>query len=182
MFSRWVMPDSLWPYELQHHASPTFTIFWSLPKLMSIESVVPSNHLIFCHPLLLPSSIFPSIRVFSNEPILCIRWPKYWSFSISTSSSSEYSGLISLRLTDLIRLIKPVNLKNSKMQIINLATVGEDVEQPWLLPIYCRIRIVATLCKTLKWSEVKVTQLCPTHCDPMAIYSMGFSRPEYKSG
>ena len=65
---------------------------------MSIELVMPSNHLIFCHPLLLLPSIFPSIRVFSNELVLCIRWPKYWSFSFSISPSSEYSGLISFRM------------------------------------------------------------------------------------
>ena len=70
----------------------------SLLKLMSIESLKPSNHLILCHPLLLPPSIFPRIRVFSNESVLPIRWPKYWSFSFSISHSSEYSGLISLRM------------------------------------------------------------------------------------
>ena len=69
----------------------------NLPKLMSVELVLPSNHLIFCHPLLLLPSIFPSIRVFSNESALRIRWPKYWSFSFS-STSSEYSGLISFRI------------------------------------------------------------------------------------
>ena len=70
----------------------------SLLKLMSIESVMPSNHLILCRPLLLPPSIFPSIRVFSNKSVLCIRWPKYWSFSFSISPSNEYSGLISFRM------------------------------------------------------------------------------------
>ena len=65
---------------------------------MSIKSVMPSNHLIFCRPLLLPPSIFPSIKVFSNESVLCIRWPKYWSFSFSISPSNEYSGLISFRI------------------------------------------------------------------------------------
>ena len=70
----------------------------SLLKLMSIESVMPSNHLILCHPLLLPPSIFPSIRVFSSESVLCIRWPKYWSFSFSISPSNEYSGLVSFRM------------------------------------------------------------------------------------
>ena len=70
----------------------------SLPKLMSIESVMPSNHLILCHPLLLLPSIFPSIRVFSNESVLRIRWPKIWSFSLSISPSIEYSGLISIRM------------------------------------------------------------------------------------
>ena len=76
----------------------SFTISWSLLKLMFIESVMPSNHLILCHPLLLLSSIFPSIRVFSNEWTLHIKWPKYWSFSFSISPSSEYSGLISFRI------------------------------------------------------------------------------------
>ena len=75
-----------------------FTISWSLLKLMSIELVMPSNHLILCCPLLLPSSIFPSIRVFSNESVLCNRWPKYWSFSFSTSPSKEYSGVIFFRM------------------------------------------------------------------------------------
>ena len=70
----------------------------SLPKLMSIESVMPSNHLILCHPLLLLLSIFPSIRVFSNESALRIRWPKYWSFSFNISPSSEHLGLISFRM------------------------------------------------------------------------------------
>ena len=67
-------------------------------KLLSIELVMPSNHLILCHPLLLLPSVFPSIRVFSNESVLCITWPKYWSFHFSISSSSEYSGLISFRI------------------------------------------------------------------------------------
>ena len=70
----------------------------SLHKLMSIELVMPSNHLILCRPLLLPFSIFPSIRVFSNESVLCIRWPKYWSFNFNTSPSNEHSGLISFRM------------------------------------------------------------------------------------
>ena len=79
-------------------AALSFTVSRSLLKLMSIELVMPSNHLILCHPLLLLPSIFPSIRVFSNELALGIRWPKYWSFSFSISLSNEYSGLISLRI------------------------------------------------------------------------------------
>ena len=74
------------------------TNFWSLPKPMSIECVMPSNHLIFCHPLLLLPSIFPSIRVFSNESALHIRWPKNWSFSFNISPSNEHPGLISFRM------------------------------------------------------------------------------------
>ena len=84
------------PWAAAHRASLSITNSWSLLKLMSIESVMPSNHLILCLPLLLPSSIFPSIRVFTNEAVLHIRWPKYWSFSISPSN--EYSGLISFRM------------------------------------------------------------------------------------
>ena len=79
-------------------ASLSITSSWNLLKLMSIESVIPSNHLILCCPLLLPPSIFPSIRVFSNKSVLCIRWPKYWSFSFSISPSNEYSGLISFKI------------------------------------------------------------------------------------
>ena len=81
-----------------HQASLSFTISQSLLKLMSVESVMPSNDLILCHPLLLLPSIFPRIRVFSNESALCIRWAKYWSFSFSISFSNEYSGLISFRI------------------------------------------------------------------------------------
>ena len=84
-----------------HQASLAITNSWSLLKLMSIKSVMPSNYLILYCPLLLPPSIFPSIRVFSNESVLRIRWPKFWSFSFSISTSNEYSGLISLRLTGL---------------------------------------------------------------------------------
>ena len=79
-------------------ASLTITNSWSLFKLMSIESVIPSNHLILFRPLLLPPSIFPSIRVFSNESVFRIRWSKYWSFSFNISPSNEYSGLISFRM------------------------------------------------------------------------------------
>ena len=81
-----------------HQASLSSTNSWSLLKLMSIESVMPSNHLILCHPLLFPSSIFPSIRIFSNESVLWVQWPTFWSFNFSISSSNEYSGLISFRI------------------------------------------------------------------------------------
>ena len=79
-------------------ASQSIANSQSLFKLMSMESVIPSNHLILCRPLLLPPSIFPSIKVFSNESVLCIRWPKYWSFSFNISPSNEHSGLISFRM------------------------------------------------------------------------------------
>ena len=92
------MSDSATPWTAAHQASLFITNSQSLLKLMSIEFVMPSNHLILCHPLLLLPSVFPSIRVFFNELALHIRWPKYWSFSFSNSLSIEYSGLISFRI------------------------------------------------------------------------------------
>ena len=97
-FSCSVMSDSLRPHGLQHARPPVRHHSQSLLKLMSIGSVMPSNHLLLCRPLLLPPSIFPSIRVFSNESVLHIRWPKYWSFSLSISPSNGHSGLISFRM------------------------------------------------------------------------------------
>ena len=111
------------PWTAARQTSPSITNSRSLLKLMSIELVIPSNHLILCSPLLLPPSNFPSIRVFSNESVLLIRWPKYWSFSISPSN--EYSGLISFRIdwSDLLAvqgtlksLLQHHNLKTSILQ------------------------------------------------------------------
>ena len=92
------------PWNAARQASLSITNSRSLLRLMSIESVMPSNHLILCRPLLLLPSIFPSIRVFSNESVLHIRWPKYWSFSFSISPSNEYSGLVSFRIPGWIAL------------------------------------------------------------------------------
>ena len=86
------------PWTAAHQASLSFTNSQSLFKLMSIESVMPSNHLLLCRPLLLPPSIFPNIRVFPYESVLYIRWPKYWSFSFNICPSNEHSGLISFRI------------------------------------------------------------------------------------
>ena len=86
------------PWTAACQASVFITNSWSLLKLMSTELVMPSNHFILCHSLLFPPLIFPSIRVFSNESVLRIRWPKYWSFSFNISPSNEYSGLISFRM------------------------------------------------------------------------------------
>ena len=97
-FSRSVVSDSASPWTAAHQASLSITNSWSLLKLMCIEWVMPSNHLILCHPLLLLPSIFPSIRVSSNESVIHIRWPKYWSFNFSISPSSEYAELISFRM------------------------------------------------------------------------------------
>ena len=90
------------PWNAAYQAYLSITKFQSSLKLVSIESMMPSNHLILCHPFLLLPSIFPSIRVFSNELVLHIRWPKYWNFSFSISPSNEYSGLISFRMNQMI--------------------------------------------------------------------------------
>ena len=100
------------PWTTAYQASLSITTSQSLLKLKSIESVMPSNHLIFCHPLLLPPSVFPSIRVFSNESVLHVRWPKYWSFSFGISPSNEYSGLVSFRMDWLDLLVVQGTLKS----------------------------------------------------------------------
>ena len=100
------------PWTAAHEASLSITNSQSLPKLMSIESEMLSNHLILCHPLLLLPSIFPSIRVFSSESALHIRWPKYWSFSFNISPSSEHPGLISFRIDRLYLLAVQGTLKS----------------------------------------------------------------------
>ena len=106
---------TLQPHGLQHIRLPCLSLTSSLLKLMSIESVVPSNHLILCHPLLLLPSVFPSIRVFSKESALHIRWPKYWSFSFSISPFNEYSGLISFRI-DWLNLLAVQGTHKSLLQ------------------------------------------------------------------
>ena len=108
----------------------------SLLKLMSIESVMPSNHLIFRHPLLLLPSIFPSIRVFSNESVLPIRWPKYWRFSFSISPSNEYSGLISFRMDLLDLLAVQETLKSLLQHHSSKASVLSFLYSPTLTSIY----------------------------------------------
>ena len=131
----------------------------SLLKLMSFESVMPSNHLILCHPLHLPPSIFPSIMVFSNESVLHIRWPKCWSFSFSVSSSNEYSGLISFRMDWLDLLPVQVTLKSLLQHYSSKASIL------WCSAfiIYCRV------------GESEVAQLCPTLCDPVNCSPPGSS-------
>ena len=104
------------PWTAACQASLSFTISWSLLKLMSLESVMTFNHLILCHPLLLLPSIFPSIRIFYSEFTLCIRWPKYWSFSISPSS--EDSGLISFRINWFDLLAVQETLKTSPAPLL----------------------------------------------------------------
>ena len=111
------VPLFVTPWTAAHQASLSITNSWRLLKLMSIESVMPSSHLILCRPLLL-SSIFPSIRVFSNESVLLIRWPKYWSLSFSISPSNENSGLISFRI-DWFDLLAVQGLFKSLLQYYN---------------------------------------------------------------
>ena len=103
------------PWTAARQASLSFTISRSLIKLMSIKLVMPSNHFILCHPLLLLPSVFPSIRVFSKESVLLIRWPKYWSFSFRINTSNEYSGLISFR-TDRFNLLAVQGTLKSLLQ------------------------------------------------------------------
>ena len=112
-FSRSVVSDSATPWTTARQASLSITNSWSLPKPMSILSVMPSNHLILCHSLLLLPSIFPRISVFSNESALCMRWPKYWSFSFNISPSNEHPGLISFRMDWLDLLTVQGTLKES---------------------------------------------------------------------
>ena len=109
------MSDFVTPWTAAHQAALSFTISWSLFKLMSIESVMPSNHLILCRPFLLPPSMFPSIRVLSNESVLHIGWPKYWNFSFNISPSSEYLGMISFR-TDWLDLLAVQGTLKSLLQ------------------------------------------------------------------
>jgi len=111
-FSRSIVSDSVTPWTTASQASLSINNSRSLPKLMSIELVMPSNHLTLCRPLFLLPSIFPSIRVFSNESALSIRWPKYWSFSFNISSSNEHPGLISFRIDWLDPLAVQETLKS----------------------------------------------------------------------
>ena len=111
------------PWTAACQASLSISNSQSLLKLMPIESVMPANHLILCHPLPLPPSIFPSIRVFSNESVLHIRWPKYWSFSLSISPSNEYSGLISFRMDWLDLLAVQGTLKSLLQHYMSKASV-----------------------------------------------------------
>ena len=114
-FTSQVMSESLWPHGLKHTGFPVHHQLQEFTQTLSIESVMPSNHLILCGPLLPLPSIFPSIRVFSNESALLIKWPKYWSFRFSISPSNECSGLISFRM-DLLDLLAVQGTLRSLLQ------------------------------------------------------------------
>ena len=120
------------PMDCSMPCFPVLPTSWSLLQLMSIESVMPSNYLILCHPILLLPSVFPSIKVFSNESALRIRWPKYWSFNISISPSSECSGLISF-------WIDPFDL-------VVQGTILYSFHKPWLIGVYCNPASFSKLC------------------------------------
>ena len=123
LFGHLVMSDSVTPWTAARQASLSFTISWGLLKLMSTESVMPSNHLILCRSRLLLPSIFPSIKIFSSESVLHIRWPKYWSFNFSISPSDKYSGLISFRIDWFDLLAVQGTLKNL-LQHHNLKSIN----------------------------------------------------------
>ena len=142
----------------------SITILWSLLKLISIESMRPSNHLILGHPLLLPPSIFPIIRVFSKESVLCIRWPKYWSFSFSISPFNEYSRLISFRIGWLDLLAVQGTIKSllqhhsSKASILQCsAFFMVQLSHPYMIT-------GKTIALTAA-AAAKLLQSCPTLCD-----------------
>ena len=143
--------------------SPSITNSWSLLKLMSIESVIPSNCLFLCRPLLLPPSVFPSIRISSNESVLCIKWLKYWNFSFNISPSNEYSVLISFRMDWLDLLGVQGTLKSllqhrsSKASILRRSAFFiVQLSHPYM-----------TTGKTLsEAAAAKLLQSCPTLCDP----------------
>ena len=137
------MSNSVTSWTAVGQASLSFTISQSLVKLMSIESVMPSNHLILCCPLLLLPLIFPRIKVFPNELALVIRWPKYWSFSFSISPSSEYSGLISVRIDwfDLLAVQRTLEsspasqfetINSLALSLLNGPALTFVQEKPWL--------------------------------------------------
>ena len=135
-FSCSVVSDSATPWTAACQASLSITNTQNLLKLMSLASVMPSNHLILCHPLLLPPSIIPSIRVFSYELVLPIRWPKYWSFSFNISPSNEYSRPISFRMDWLVLLAVQETLMSLLQYHSSKASVLSFLYSPTLTSIY----------------------------------------------
>jgi len=150
------------PWTAARQASLSITNSPSLLKLMSVDSVMPSNHLIFCRPLLLPASIFPIIRVFSNESALHIRWPNYWSFSFSISPSNEYSGLISFRMDWLDLLAVQGTLKSllqyhsSKASILLRSAFFTETELEFFF-FFCKLFLCT---KSSLWHIVCLVVTC----------------------
>ena len=168
-FSPSVMSGSVTPWTAVHHVSLSIANSQSSLRLMSVESVMPSNHLILCHPLLLLPSIFPSIRVFSSESALRIRWPKYWSFSFNISPSNEYSGLISFTIDWFDLLAVQGTLKSllqhhssktsilwcSAFFIVQLSHPYMTTEKNIALTILTFVnKVMSMLFNTLSWSSL----------------------------
>ena len=188
------------PWTAAHQASLSITNSQNLLKLVSIESMMPSNHLILCHPLLLLPSIIPSIRVFSNESVIGIRWPKYWSFNFNISPSNEYSGLISFRIDWLDLLAVQGTLKSllqhrsSKVSILqHSAFFMVQLSHPYVttgktIALIRRTFVGKVMSLLFNMLSAKSLQLCPTlrphRWQPTRLLppSMGFSRQEYWSG
>ena len=186
------------PWTAAHQASLSITNFRSLLKLKSIKLVMPSNHLILCCPLLLLPSVFPSIRVFSNEPILCIKWSKYWSFSCSISTSNEYSGLISSRIDwlDLLAvqgtlksLLQHQSSKASIDQFINYLTLQSvQFNHVWLFATPCTAACQFSLSITSSQNLPKLMSIelvMPSNhlilCHPPPFFSCPQSFPASRS-
>ena len=151
------------PWAAAHQAPLSITNSRSLLKLMSIESVMPSNHLILCCPLLLPLSIFPSIRVFSDESVFCIRWPKYWSFSFSISPSNEYPGLISFMMDWLDLLAVQGTLKSLLEHHSSKASI-----------LQCSASFFFFLFVFINWRLITL-QYCRGFCHTLTWISYGFT-------
>ena len=132
-FSRSVMSNSVTPWTAACHASLSITNSQSSPRLTFIESVMPSSHLILCHPLLLLPPIPPNIRVFSNESTLCMRWPKYWSFSFSIIPSKEIPGLISLQSKGLSRVFSNTTVQKHQFFGAQLSSQSNSHIHTWPL-------------------------------------------------
>ena len=144
------------PWTTARQASLSIPSSWSLLRLMSIRLVMPSNHLILCHPLLLLPSIFPNIRVFSNESVLLIRWPKYWSFSFSISPSSEYSGLIFFRIDwfDLLMPFREMVISSAKEFYIRVKAKPSGSGSRELGKAQATSQVPAWVCGEKTWWQV----------------------------
>ena len=152
------------PWTAARQASLSITNSRSLPRLMSIESVMPANHLILCRPLLLPPSIFPSIRIFSNESALCIRWPKYWSSSFNISPSNEHPGLISFGWTGWISFPRDSQESSPTPQFRNNKT-GSRSGKEYVKAVNCHpaylTSMQSTSCEMPGWMKYKLELRLP---------------------
>ena len=153
-------------------ASLSITSSWSLLKLMYIELVMPSNYHILCHPLLLPPSIFPSIRVFADESVIHIRWPKHWSFSFSISPSNEHSGLIFFRMDWLDLLAAQGNLQHHSLKASILQCSAFFIQLSHSLPTFLRINSLNLLSSVGAFLEDLSPSPC-SRCSSGILFKMG---------